>query len=467
MKTALVWFRNDLRLHDLQPLEEASKSADQIICFYCFDQQFWKRYGFNEPKTGSFRTQFLIESVENLRKNLEKIGGHLIIAKGDTANQLVQLHAQYAFSEVFFTKEHTHEEVRIEQKAQTALPTVKWRSSETLTLFHPTDLPFLVAEMPAVFTPFRKKVEKYATVREEVKQATEYSFVTNVQPSEIPSWSWFQLSPPEKDQRSAFPFAGGEDAALERLHHYLWQTQNIAQYKKTRNGLVGTEYSSKLSAWLANGCLSARRVFWEVKKFEKEVKANESTYWLIFELLWRDFFRYHSIKMGNEIFDVSSYSQFDLNDSLEKHQRFIAWKNAETGIPFIDANMLELKRTGFMSNRGRQNAASFLVKDLQVPWQWGAQWFETQLIDYDVCSNWCNWGYVSGVGTDPRKDRYFNIAKQAHIYDRDGKFVKTWLPELAKVDPSDLFILYNKTSQYSGLDEKYVKPLVTLPAYTS
>lgn len=466
MKTALVWFRNDLRLHDLQPLEKAFQSADQIICFYCFDQQFWKRYGFDEPKTGSFRTQFLLESVKNLQKNLEQIGGHLVIAQGNTAEQLVQLHAQYAFSEVFFTKEHTYEELQIEQEARTLLPTVNWKSSETLTLFHPTDLPFLVAEMPAVFTPFRKKVEKYATVREEVKQATKYSFVANVQSSEIPSWSWFQLSPPEKDQRSAFPFVGGEDAALERLHHYLWKTKNITQYKKTRNGLVGTEYSSKLSAWLANGCLSPRRVYWEVKKFEEEVEANESTYWLLFELFWRDFFRFHSIKMGNEIFDPSRYSTLDSAAPAKQRHRFLAWKNAETGIPFIDANMQELKRTGFMSNRGRQNAASFLVKELQVPWQWGAQWFETQLIDYDVCSNWCNWGYISGVGTDPRKDRYFNISKQAQMYDRDGKYVKTWLPELAEVDPTDLPVLAQQEANYPQLDEKYTQPLVKLPIYS-
>jgi deoxyribodipyrimidine photo-lyase len=112
---------------------------------------------------------------------------------------------------------------------------------------------------------------------------------------------------------------------------------------------------------------------------------------------------------------------------------FAVWAEGRTGVPFIDANMRELAETGFMSNRGRQNVASFLVRDLKVNWQMGAEYFESQLLDYDPCSNWCNWNYVAGVGSDPREDRYFNILTQAKNYDNNGDFVRIWCPELKDV----------------------------------
>ena len=108
-------------------------------------------------------------------------------------------------------------------------------------------------------------------------------------------------------------------------------------------------------------------------------------------------------------------------DGLEK------WIEGRTGEPFVDANMIELKLTGFISNRGRQNVASYLCNDLKIDWRFGAAYFEQQLIDYDVCNNWGNWAYLAGIGNDPRPNRYFDIIKQAQIYDADGNFQKLWL----------------------------------------
>jgi deoxyribodipyrimidine photo-lyase len=159
------------------------------------------------------------------------------------------------------------------------------------------------------------------------------------------------------------------------------------------------------------------------------VTKNESTYWLIFELIWRDYFRMITKKYGNRIFKAGGIK----NKILQLRQDpdiFKRWTEGQTGIPFIDANMRELKQTGFMSNRGRQNVASFLVKDLKIDWRMGASYFEYTLIDYDVHNNWGNWNYVAGVGNDPREDRYFNTQLQAQRYDPSGKYVKRWLPEL-------------------------------------
>ncbi|MGB1216647.1 MAG: FAD-binding domain-containing protein, partial [Saprospiraceae bacterium] len=144
---------------------------------------------------------------------------------------------------------------------------------------------------------------------------------------------------------------------------------------------------------------------------------------------------------------------------------FHLWSEGRTGIPFIDANMRELNQTGFMSNRGRQNVASFLVKDLKVNWQIGAEYFESLLLDYDPCSNWGNWNYVAGVGSDPRENRYFNILSQAKRYDPDGEYVRTWLPELAeiskeKIHRPDTLSDAEQSDFHIKLGISYPKPMV-------
>eukprot|EP00798_Chlamydomonas_sp_ICE-L_P024755 gene24755-10394_t len=155
---------------------------------------------------------------------------------------------------------------------------------------------------------------------------------------------------------------------------------------------------------LAIGCLSPRRVYHEIKKYEDQRKSNKSTYWVIFELIWRDFYR---------------------------------WANGTTGMPLVDANMRELAATGFMSNRGRQNVASYLVLDLGVDWRKGADIFESLLLDYDVASNWGNW--VAAAGLTGGRVNKFNITKQAKDYDISGDYVRTWIPELAKVPPALIY----------------------------
>jgi deoxyribodipyrimidine photo-lyase len=234
--------------------------------------------------------------------------------------------------------------------------------------------------------------------------------------------------PPTKDSRSVLNFKGGETEALVRLKTYFWEGDHLKTYKETRNGLLGADYSSKFSAWLALGCISPRYIYEEVKRYETERIANDSTYWLVFELLWRDYFRFVALKFGTRLFKVTGIK----NDFQKKWKRdkvlFQKWVNGQTGVPLIDANMIELQQTGFMSNRGRQNVASYLTKDLGIDWTWGAAYFESLLLDYDVCSNWGNWNYVAGVGNDPREDRYFNIAKQANTYDPKGDYVRQWLP---------------------------------------
>ena len=175
-----------------------------------------------------------------------------------------------------------------------------------------------------------------------------------------------------------------------------------------------------------------------MKRYEEKHGANESTYWIFFEMMWRDFFRFMAKKHENKIFLKGGLNDEADPNWQEDRGLLQRWIDGQTGVPFVDANMREIARTGYMSNRGRQNVASFLVHDLELNWQMGAEYFESVLIDYDVASNWGNWQYVAGVGTDPRKNRYFNLLAQANRYDPNGEYVRQWVPELGEV--SDEYI---------------------------
>jgi deoxyribodipyrimidine photo-lyase len=228
------------------------------------------------------------------------------------------------------------------------------------------------------------------------------------------------------DQRTAHPFSGGSAAAWDRLDHYLWDTEHITTYKETRNGMLGADFSSKFSAFLALGCISAREIYAEIKRFEHQITSNESTYWLYFELLWREYFQWIALKHGRDLFLQGGLQPAKPKKNF-RNKHFEMWKNGTTGDPLVDANMRELAATGFMSNRGRQNVASYLVHDLHLDWRYGAAWFEAMLIDHDPASNYGNWLYIAGVGNDPRPFRKFNTAFQAERYDPQGEYVNTWL----------------------------------------
>ena len=441
-KRVIVWFRQDLRLHDNEALTDALKSAEEIIPVYVFDERVFKgktRFGF--PKTEKFRAQFIIESVIDLQTSLRQLGSELVIRIGKPEDEIFTIARQIKSSWVFCNRERTEEEVKI----QDALERNLWSVGQEIIysrgkmLYYTQDLPFPVTHCPDSFSTFRKEVEKIVPIREalETPDTTFNPLTVEIAAGTMPSLIDFGHHP-IIDIDKGVSLKGGEAEGLKRLKFYLWDTDLIKTYEKTRNNLLGHQYSTKFSAWLAQGCLSPKMIYAELKRYETERGANKSTYWLFFELLWRDFFRLMGKKYGNLIFQKGGIRQQP--DPLLKNDESLLhlWIDGRTGVPFIDANMRELKYTGFMSNRGRQNVASFLIKDLQVNWQMGAEYFESKLIDYDVCSNWGNWNYLAGVGTDPRENRYFNILSQARRYDPHGEYVKYWLPELTEVPTSKI-----------------------------
>lgn len=429
MKKGVVWFRNDLRLHDQVALNRALEECGQVLPIYCLDPRQFDTTPMGFAKTGDFRRQFLYQSVEDLRHQLIEKGANLLVMQGKPEDIIPELCAKYGCEAVYGSKEVTPEEITVEDNLEKAL----WKTNIPLrltwqsTLYHIEDIPWPASNLPNIFTNFRKACERESQIRKTVPTPEHVPCVPLTDPGAIdcPVSASF-------DCRAAIQPKGGERAGLARLQAYFWDRGCLKDYKHTRNGLLGEDYSSKFSPWLALGCLSPRLIYEEVSKYEQSVKKNQSTYWLVFELIWRDYFRFVARKFGAKIFQHGGIKG-EVSHAANDKELFAVWRKGETGVPFIDANMRELLYTGFMSNRGRQNVASFLVKDLNIDWTWGAEWFESQLIDYDVCSNWGNWMYVAGVGNDPRENRYFNIMSQAMKYDAKGEYVRTWVPELAQI----------------------------------
>ena len=432
----LVWLRRDLRLHDHDPLVRAVEDGGPVVAVYCIDpRDFTETFLGGFPKTGPHRARFLLESLEDLRASFRRVGGELVVRRGRPEDILPELVRELGATRVRYHAEVASEERAVERAVTEALRPLgtsldaAWGHS----LLHPGDLPFDIAELPETFSQFRAQVEKRVAVREPLPAPTRLSpLPAGVSAGPIPSLQELGLPPVVTDPRQRMQYRGGESRGLARLSEWVFAADALKTYKETRNGLLEADDSSKLSPWLAMGCLSPRQVHSAVRRYEAERVTNESTYWMVFELLWRDYFRFIVAKHGDRIFRAGGLVGARIR-WVSDPDALTRWRLGQTGYPLVDAAMRELSATGYTSNRARQNVASFLTKNLGIDWRSGASWFESQLVDYDVTSNWGNWAYAAGVGNDARGFRFFNLEKQARDYDPEGHFARHWLPELAAI----------------------------------
>ena len=435
MDTAVVWFRDNLRVRDNPTLADAVAAADRVVPVYTFDPERRGESEYGPAKHAPHRSRFRREAVVDLREALRERGGDLLVRTGRPEDVVPAVADEAGADAVFAGTKPATEELSTERAVRDGLAEsgVDLERRWTHTLYHLADLPTPYDAIDDTFTPWRKEVEAGAEVREPVDAPESVPTPDGLEASEVPTLPELGVEEPTDDDRGVLRFEGGESAGVERVEAYLWEGDHLREYKETRNGLLGADYSSKFSPWLAAGCLSPRWIHREVERYEDERVENEDTYWLVFELLWRDFFQLQFLKHGAAFFAPDGIRDVDVEWRRDR-AAFRRWADAETGVPFVDANMRELNRTGYMSNRGRQNVASFLADALGVDWRWGAAYFESRLVDYDVASNWGNWAYQAGVGNDSRDD-FFDVPSQAEYYDDDAAYVRTWLPELEALPP--------------------------------
>jgi deoxyribodipyrimidine photo-lyase len=421
MTTLIYWFRQDLRLADNPAFTRACELADTLLPVNCTPAVGPTPWGFE--RIGAHRQYFEQTAVSALAEQLRAHGSGLMQIEGGSVERLVALARDLKVDTIVCERIAAPEEESEVQALRAAGLTVKdhWQS----TLFSLDELPMEVEALPDVFSSFRRLVEKAHTAPRAVIPAP--TTIPDLPPGLSIDPVTLQTAP-LLDARSAFPyqqqaFSGGEQAAIEHLQRYF--SRGLANsYKATRNNLSAVDDSTKFSPWLARGSLSAPQIDQALKAFEAEHGANDSTYWIYFELLWRDYFRLLHLKYGRRLYLASG-----LKGGIEpghNTQGFARWCRGATGEALIDAGMRELAATGYLSNRMRQIVASYLIFDLKGDWRAGAAWFEAQLVDYDVYSNQGNWLYIAGYGTDPRGGRRFNPTKQADEHDGDGAYRRLW-----------------------------------------
>eukprot|EP00002_Diphylleia_rotans_P027406 TRINITY_DN5493_c0_g1_i2.p1 TRINITY_DN5493_c0_g1~~TRINITY_DN5493_c0_g1_i2.p1 ORF type:complete len:418 (-),score=56.84 TRINITY_DN5493_c0_g1_i2:520-1773(-) len=357
----LVWLRNDLRLSDNVALASSLKHGSPILLF-CFDLRQFVQIDYGFRKTGAWRARFLLECVTDLKRSCQALNSDLVVRVGKPEQHIEEIIARYGITQVFAQKETTSEEIDVETKVARACQShnatlnLVWGS----TLFHIDDIPFRPRDVPDIFTTFRKRVENESQIRNLFPRPEKLDSLPEVlDAGNVPRLEdlGFDVKETGRVQRQpgrqvGFSLLGGESHAMARMTDFIWTKNLLREYKDIRNGMLGMDYSTKLSPYLAHGCISARQIYFEVLKYEEQREKNDSTYWLLFELVWRDYFRFVSIKYGTRLFFRDGMIGAGKKKTWKANPlMFEAWKNGRTGYPLVDANMREMLATGSGQNK--------------------------------------------------------------------------------------------------------------------
>jgi len=442
-KVGIFWFNHDLRMDDNAALLRAASEVEQLICLYCVDTSS-AGAGWQQPaRLSSRRRAFLLESLQDLEAQLSQYGQKLVVRMQSPLEAIAQLITLHNVSHLYSSHHVGSYENRIWNTLRKRYSMLEFTQSHTHTLFNPSQLPFTIEQLPGSFSKFRRLVEKMDldnTISAPLDAPAKLpppALVVDM--AWQPLWQQHFPSQVDSDTHPAL-FKGGASAGEKHLKGYF--AKDLASsYKQTRNGLDGMDYSTKFSPWLANGALSPRRIVQQLQEYEARAGANDSTYWIFFELLWREYFQWYAHKHQQQLYAFSGIGNSAPTTSFYP-ERFKKWCVGNTPYAIINACMKQLNFTGYLSNRGRQLVASCFVHELGLDWRHGAAYMEQQLVDFDVASNWGNWQYLAGVGADPRGHRRFDLQKQAQIYDPNNQFVQRWagdqtLQPLDSVDAAD------------------------------
>jgi len=405
-------FCNDLLRLDDNPLLSLPGDGDAALAVCILPQR-----QFSLKRASSRRLQLQLGLLWDFQQRLTALGIPLLLRTGDPAVILPQLLQQYQLERVVAAEPTAPEEYRWAAGLNWQWPDANSLLADKLR----PDLPTL----PRSFTAFRQQREPELQVLPP-QQLPPSTLALQKILSVAGATELSDLPPPEAAQPIPVALAQqlpdgfghwqhySEPAVLARFPEYL--QQHLSHYKLSRNALIGADFASFLAVPLSRGTLSVRRAWQLIRAHEQQFGQNESSYWLRFELLWREYFRHLQRKHPLAFFRHSGLGLHQVPGAAgAAGEDLLRWQQGQTGLPFIDANMQLLAQTGWMSNRGRQNVASYLMFQLGCDWRHGAAWFEQQLLDYDVASNWGNWAYIAGaLYSAPRS---FNALKQAVEYD--------------------------------------------------
>lgn len=431
MTTALLWFRRDLRLSDNPALVEAVASGDDVVGAFCLDDALL-------GPAGPVRVAYLYRCLRALD---EAMDGNLVVRTGDPASVIPELAVEVDAASVHLAEDfgpygRRRDEVVAEQLTAAGIEVVRTGSPYAVP---PGSVFTKAGGHYKVFTPFSRAWREHGRA-DPVRR-----------PSDIP-WRAVRSDgiPDDPDIGEVDLPRAGEDAAGNRLDHFL--RAKVGDYDDARNR-PGEEATSRLSPDLRWGVLHPRQILARLGTSGGE-KTFES------ELCWREFY-------ADVLFHLPDSARSSMNETVggmpwdsgtDAEERFEAWSQGRTGFPIVDAGMRQLLAEGWMHNRVRMIAASFLVKDLHLEWQRGARWFMHHLVDGDLASNQHGWQWTAGTGTDAAPYfRVFNPTTQAQRFDPDGTFVRRYVPELASVPNT---WVHEPSRSPDGLPAGYPAPIV-------
>ncbi|MFJ9328858.1 cryptochrome/photolyase family protein [Streptomyces sp. NPDC101230] len=436
MNVAVVLFTSDLRLHDNPVLRSALRDADRVVPLFVRDDAV-HRTGFDAPN----RLAFLADCLADLDDGLRRRGGRLVVRTGSVAEEVRRLVEETGAGAVHLAAGVSGYAARREEQLRTALADTGCDlriHDAVVTALAPGRVVPTGKDHFAVFTPYFRRWEA-AGVR---------GTLTAPRTVQLPDGELSSDPLPIRDDvKDVSPglAEGGEQAG--RKLGTSWLNGDLADYADGHDDLAG-DATSRLSPHLHFGTVSAAEL--ATRAQEKGGPGGEA---FVRQLAWRDF--HHQVLAARHDASWSDYRP--RHDSWRSDEDEItAWKTGQTGYPVVDAAMRQLAHEGWMHNRGRLLAASFLTKTLYVDWRVGARHFLELLVDGDIANNQLNWQWVAGTGTDTRPNRVLNPVTQAKRYDPHGDYVRRWVPELAEVKGSAI----HEPWKVEGLD--YPEPVVDL-----
>ncbi|OBI80939.1 deoxyribodipyrimidine photo-lyase [Mycobacterium sp. E740] len=400
----LLWFRRDLRLHDLPALLDASAADGEVLACYVLDPRL-------EASAGPRRLQYLYDALRDLRDGLD---GKLLVTRGRPEQRIPLLAKAIGASAVHISADYSPFGRRRDDAVRAALAGVPLEASGSPYLVSPGRVTKPDGTPYKVFTPF------YAAWRRHGWRSPAASGPESarwVDPAAVPG----AVEIPDIGVELDSP--AGESAAREQWKSFV--DNGIDDYADDRNR-PDLDNTSRMSAHLKFGAIHPRTM-------AADLGAGKGAQAYLRELAFRDFYAAVLYEWPHSLWWNwnSSFDGMRTDDDTDAQQRFDAWKAGRTGYPIVDAGMRQLAQTGWMHNRVRMIAASFLVKDLHLPWQWGARWFLEQLVDGDMANNQHGWQWVAGTGTDAAPFfRVFNPSTQGDKFDPDGRYVRRWVPEI-------------------------------------
>ncbi|MGZ8746216.1 MAG: cryptochrome/photolyase family protein [Mycobacterium sp.] len=401
---ALLWFRRDLRLHDLPALLDAAATDGEVLACYVLDPRL-------KASSGRRRMQYLYDALRDVDDSLD---GRLHVSRGRPEKRIPALAKAIGASSVHVSADYSPFGRRRDDEVRDALGDITLEASGSPYLVSPGRVTKDDGTPYKVFTPF------YATWRKHGWRSPASSSPKSAQwidPKDVPGGVRIP------DLGVELELAAGERAARRQWKSFVQKQLDNYPEDRNRPDLPAT---SRMSAHLKFGTIHPRTMAAELGK-----SAGAQAY--LRELAFRDFYA----AVLNEWPDSAwwnwnkSFDKIQVDDDKDARAMFDAWKAGRTGFPIVDAGMRQLAETGFMHNRVRMIVASFLVKDLHLPWQWGARWFLDQLVDGDMANNQHGWQWAAGCGTDAAPYfRVFNPTTQGEKFDPDGEYVRRWVPEI-------------------------------------